>query len=207
MSIGLIGRKVGMTQVFQEDGTMVAVSVLAIEPNTVTRLRTPERDGYAAIQLGTDEKAELSKPRTGQLKDLPKGAGLPGTLREFRVDDLSGYEIGQTLAVGDLFAEGDLVDVTGVSKGKGFAGHVKRHNFHRGPTTHGSDHHREPGSIGPGTTPGRVYRGLRMAGHMGDERVTTKKVRVVRADGDRNLLLVRGSLPGGRRGLVLVKKA
>jgi large subunit ribosomal protein L3 len=205
--IGLIGRKAGMTQVFQPDGTMVAVSVVVVAPNTVTRLRTPERDGYAAIQLGTDEKAELNKPRAGQLKDLPKGAGLPGTLREFRVDDLSGYEIGQTLAVGDLFAEGDLVDVTGVSKGKGFAGHIKRHNFHRGPTSHGSDHHREPGSIGPGTTPGRVYRGLRMAGHMGDERVTTKKVRVVKADGDRNLLLVRGSLPGGRRGLVLVKKA
>jgi large subunit ribosomal protein L3 len=201
--IGLIGRKAGMTQVFQPDGTMVAVSVVEVAPNTVTRLRTPERDGYAAIQLGTDEKAELNKPRAGQLKDLPKLA----TLREFRVVDLSGYEIGQTLAVGDLFAEGDLVDVTGVSKGKGFAGHIKRHNFHRGPTSHGSDHHREPGSIGPGTTPGRVYRGLRMAGHMGDERVTTKKVRVVRADGDRNLLLVRGSLPGARRGLVLVKKA
>jgi large subunit ribosomal protein L3 len=201
--IGLIGRKAGMTQVFQPDGTMVAVSVVEVAPNTVTRLRTPERDGYAAIQLGTDEKAELNKPRSGQLKDLPKLA----TLREFRVDDLSGYEIGQTLAVGDLFAEGDLVDVTGVSKGKGFAGHIKRHNFHRGPTSHGSDHHREPGSIGPGTTPGRVYRGLKMAGHMGDERVTTKKVRVVKADGDRNLLLVRGSLPGARRGLVLVKKA
>jgi large subunit ribosomal protein L3 len=201
--IGLIGRKAGMTQVFQPDGTMVAVSVVEVAPNTVTRLRTLERDGYAAIQLGTDEKAELNKPRSGQLKDLPKLA----TLREFRVDDLSGYEIGQTLAVGDLFADGDLVDVTGVSKGKGFAGHIKRHNFHRGPTSHGSDHHREPGSIGPGTTPGRVYRGLKMAGHMGDERVTTKKVQVVKADGDRNLLLVRGSLPGGRRGLVLVKKA
>ena len=205
--IGLIGRKAGMTQVFQADGTMVAVSVLKVAPNTVTRLRTPERDGYAAVQLGTDEKAELNKPRAGQLKDLPKGAGLPATLREFRVDDLAGYELGQTVAIGDLFADGDLVDVTGVSKGKGFAGHVKRHNFHRGPTTHGSDHHREPGSIGPGTTPGRVYRGLRMAGHMGDERVTTKKVQVVKADGDRNLLLLRGSLPGGRGGLVLVKKA
>jgi large subunit ribosomal protein L3 len=203
MSIGLIGRKAGMTQVFQADGTMVAVSVVQVAPNTVTRVRTPERDGYAAVQLGTDEKKSLNKPRLGNLKDLPKLA----TLREFRVEDLSGYEIGQTLAVTDLFAEGDLVDVTGVSKGKGFAGHIKRHNFHRGPTTHGSDHHREPGSIGPGTTPGRVYRGLRMAGHMGDERVTTKKVRVVKADADRNLLLVAGSLPGGRGGLVLVRKA
>jgi len=205
MSIGLIGRKVGMTQVFQDDGTMVAVSVLAIEPNTVTRVRTPERDGYAAVQLGTDvrTKRKLSKPLAGQLKDLPQ----VGTLREFRVEDLSGYEVGQQVALGDLFADGDLVDVTGVSKGKGFAGQIKRHNFHRGPKTHGSDHHREPGSIGPGTTPGRVYKGLRMAGHMGDERTTIKKVRVVRTDPERNLLLVKGSLPGARGSLILVKKA
>jgi large subunit ribosomal protein L3 len=203
MSIGLIGRKVGMTQVFQPDGTMVAVSVLRVAPNTVTRLRTEDRDGYIAIQLGTDEKEKLNKPRAGQLGDLPSLS----TLREFRVDDASGYEVGQSLAVGDVFAEGDLVDVTGVSKGKGFAGHVKRHNFHRGPTTHGSDHHREPGSIGPGTTPGRVYKGVRMAGHMGDDRVTTKKVRVVKADGEKNLLLLKGTLPGGRGSLILVKKA
>ena len=115
--------------------------------------------------------------------------------------------MGQTLSLGDLFAAGDLVDVTGVSKGKGFAGHIKRHNFHRGPKSHGSDHHREPGSIGPGTTPGRVYKGLKMAGHMGDARVTTKKLRVVRTDPERNVLLVRGSLPGARGALILVKKA
>jgi large subunit ribosomal protein L3 len=207
MSIGLIGRKVGMTQVFQADGTMVAVSVLAIEPNTVTRLRTPERDGYSAVQLGAGTARKLNKPDAGQLKDLPKAAQSLKTKREFRVDDLGGYELGQTVSLGDLFAEGDDVDVTGVSKGKGFAGHIKRHNFHRGPKTHGSDHHREPGSIGPGTTPGRVYRGLKMAGHMGDERVTIKKVRVVRTDPDRNLLLVKGSLPGPRGSLILVKKA
>jgi large subunit ribosomal protein L3 len=203
MSIGLIGRKVGMTQVFEDDGTMVAVSVVAIEPNTVTRLRTTDRDGYTAVQLGTEVAKKLSKPETGQLKDLPKVA----TIREFRVDDIGSYEVGQTVALGDLFAVGDEVDVTGVSKGKGFAGHIKRHHFHRGPKTHGSDHHREPGSIGPGTTPGRVYRGLKMAGHMGDERATIKKVRVVRADTDRNLLLVKGSLPGARGSLILVKKA
>ena len=203
MALGLLGRKVGMTQVFQADGTMVAVSVLAVAPNTVTRLRTADRDGYTAIQLGTDEKKKLSKPRAGQLGDLP----ALGTLREFRVDAIGDYEVGQTIAVNDMFAEGDLVDVTGVSKGKGFAGHVKRHNFSRGPKTHGSDHHREPGSIGPGTTPGRVYKGVRMAGHMGDEQITTKKVRVVRADGEHNLLLVKGSLPGGRNSLILVRKA
>jgi large subunit ribosomal protein L3 len=206
MSVGLIGRKAGMTQVFQPDGTMVAVSVLQVTPNVVTRVRTPDRDGYAAVQVGTNEGKRLTKPVAGQLKDLPQVA----TLREFRVadgSDLEGYELGQRLAVGDLFAEGDLVDVTGVSKGKGFAGHVKRHHFSRGPKTHGSDHHREPGSIGPGTTPGRVYRGLRMAGHMGDERVTTKKLRVVRADGENNLLLLRGSVPGARGSLILVRKA
>jgi large subunit ribosomal protein L3 len=207
MTIGLIGRKVGMTQVFQDDGTMVAVSVLAIEPNTVTRLRTPERDGYSAIQLGaepvTRRNRKLSKPEAGQLKDLPQVSEI----REFRVDDLGGYEVGQQVALADLFADGDLVDVTGVSKGKGFAGVIKRHNFARGPKTHGSDHHRAPGSIGPGTTPGRVYRGLKMAGHMGDERTTVKKVRVVRADPERGLLLVKGSLPGPRGSIILVKKA
>jgi len=203
MSIGLIGRKVGMTQVFQDDGTMVAVSVLAIEPNTVTRLRTSDRDGYTAVQLGTDAKKKLNKPEAGQLKDLPK----VGTIREFRVESVDDFTVGQTLSLGDLFAAGDEVDLTGVSKGKGFAGVIKRHNFHRGPKTHGSDHHRAPGSIGPGTTPGRVYRGLKMGGHMGDERVTIKKVRVVRTDLDRNLLLVKGSLPGARGSLILVKKA
>jgi large subunit ribosomal protein L3 len=203
MGIGLIGRKVGMTQVFQDDGTMVAVSVLAIEPNTVTRLRTTERDGYTAVQLGTDVVKKLTKPEAGQLKDLPKVA----TIREFRVDDIGAYEVGQVVALTDLFAAGDEVDITGVSKGKGFAGHIKRHHFHRGPSSHGSDHHREPGSIGPGTTPGRVYKGLKMAGHMGDERATIKKVRIVRTDPDRNLLLVKGSLPGPRGSLILVKKA
>ena len=202
-TFGLIGRKVGMTQVFQDDGTMVAVSVLAIEPNTVTKLRTPERDGYTAVQIGTEVSKKLNKPETGQLKDLPKVA----TIREFRVDSVDDMTVGQTLSLGDLFEAGDLVDVTGVSKGKGFAGVIKRHNFHRGPQTHGSDHHRAPGSIGPGTTPGRVYRGLKMSGHMGSERVTIKKVRVVRTDTDRNLLLVKGSLPGARGGLILVKKA
>ena len=207
MSIGLIGRKVGVTQVFQGDGTMVAVSVLAIEPNTVTRLRTGDRDGYTAVQLGTHEAKKLTKPEAGQLKYLPKSAQLLGSIREFRVDSVDDYELGQTLSLGDLFAAGDDVDVTGVSKGKGFAGHIKRHNFHRGPQTHGSDHHRAPGSIGPGTTPGRVYRGMKMAGHMGDERVTIKKVRIVRTDPDRNLLLVQGSLHGPRGSLILVKKA
>jgi large subunit ribosomal protein L3 len=206
MSIGLIGRKVGMTQVFQDDGTMVGVSVVAIAPNTVTRLRTVERDGYTAVQLGADGGRKPTKPVAGQLKDVAGAEGI-GTLREFRLDSVDEYELGQTLSVADLFAAGDIVDVTGVSKGKGFAGVIKRHNFKRGPKTHGSDHHRAPGSIGPGTTPGRVYRGLRMAGHMGDERATIKKLRVVRTDPERNLLLVKGTVPGARGALILVKKA
>jgi large subunit ribosomal protein L3 len=203
MSIGLIGRKVGMTQVFQADGTMVAVSVLAVEPNTVTRLRTTERDGYTAVQLGIEPSKRLTKPEAGQLEGLPQVA----TIREFRTETVDGYEVGQQVGVAELFAAGDLVDVTGVSKGKGFAGHIKRHHFKRGPKTHGSDHHRAPGSIGPGTTPGRVYKGMKMAGHMGDERATIKKLRVVRTDAERNLLLVKGTLPGAKNALILVKKA
>jgi large subunit ribosomal protein L3 len=204
MSIGLIGRKVGMTSVFQEDGTMIPVSVVAVEPNTVTRVRTGERDGYTAVQLGIEPSRRLSKPEAGQLAgDLPKVA----TIREFRVDDVDGYELGQTVSVADMFAPGELIDVTGVSKGKGFAGTVKRHHFSRGPKTHGSDNYRKPGSIGPGTTPGRVYKGLRMAGHLGADRTTIKKLRVVRTDPERNLLLVKGALPGGRGALLLIKKA
>ncbi len=203
MTIGLIGRKVGMTQIFQEDGTMIPVSVVVVEPNVVTRVRTPERDGYTAVQLGVEESGKLNKPEIGQLKNLPKLS----VLREFRLDgDDTPYTVGQTLDV-TLFAPGDIVNVTGVSKGKGFSGHIKRHHFKRGPKTHGSDHHRAPGSIGPGTTPGRVYKGMRMAGHMGDARATIKKLRVVRTDAERNLLLVKGAVPGSHNGLLLVKKA
>ncbi|OGO55135.1 MAG: 50S ribosomal protein L3 [Chloroflexi bacterium RBG_16_72_14] len=202
-TIGLIGRKVGMTQVFLPDGTMVGVSVVQLTPNTVTRLRTPERDGYAAVQLGAGQRRKLTKPVAGQLKDLPRVA----TIREFRLDDADAYSVGQTITVSDVFAEGDLVDVTGVSKGQGFAGTVKRHNFSRGPKTHGSDNYRKPGSIGPGTTPGRVYKGLKMGGHMGHERVTIKKLRVVRVDPDRNLILVKGAVPGAPGALTFVRKA
>jgi len=202
-TIGLIGRKVGMTQVFQPDGTMVAVSVVQVTPNTVTRLRTPDRDGYMAVQLGAGERRRLTKPVAGQLKDLPRVR----TIREFRLDDVDGYTVGQQISVADVFAAGELVDVTGVSKGQGFAGTVKRHNFSRGPKTHGSDNYRRPGSIGPGTTPGRVYRGLRMGGHMGSERVTIKKLRVVRVDPERNLILVKGSVPGAPGALTFVRKA
>jgi large subunit ribosomal protein L3 len=203
MSIGLIGRKVGMTQVFTEDGTMVPVSVLIIEPNTVTRLRTLERDGYTAVQLGAGTARRQNKPMAGQLRGLPQVRDI----REFRLADISGYEVGQELKVEAVFSAGDTVDVTGVSKGRGFSGVIKRHHAKRGPETHGSDSHRQPGSIGAGTTPGRVYRGLAMAGHLGDARNTIRKLTVVRTDAERNLLLVKGSVPGARHALVLVRKA
>ena len=203
MSIGLIGRKVGMTQVFLPDGTMVGVSVVRITPNTVTRLRTPDRDGYTAVQLGAGERRKVTKPLAGQLKDLPRVANI----REFRLDSADEYAVGQQIAVADVFADGDIVDVTGVSKGRGFAGTVKRHNFSTGPKTHGSDNYRKPGSIGPGTTPGRVYKGMKMGGHMGHERVTIKKLRVVRVDPERNLILVKGSVPGAPGTLTFVRKA
>jgi large subunit ribosomal protein L3 len=202
VSIGVIGRKVGMTQVFAEDGTMVPVSVLAVEPNTVTDLRTLERDGYTAVQVGAGSAKRLSKPRLGQLKDLPRVRNV----REFRVDDVSAYEVGQTLDV-SLFEAGESVDITGVSKGKGFAGTIKRHHFRRGPETHGSDSHRAPGSIGGGTTPGKVFKGTGMAGHMGHDQVTVKGATVVRTDSARNLLLVRGPVPGPRNAVVVVRKA
>lgn len=202
MTIGLIGRKVGMTQVFAEDGTMVPVSVLAIEPNTVTELRTLERDGYTAVQVGAGTARRTTKPRLGQLKDLPRVRDV----REFRVDDVADYEIGQQLDV-SLFEAGDAVDITGTSKGKGFAGTIKRHHFRRGPETHGSDSHRAPGSIGGGTYPGKVLRGTGMAGHMGHERVTVKNATVVRSDSERNLLLVKGPVPGPRDALIVVRKA
>ncbi len=202
MTIGLLGRKVGMTQVFAEDGTIVPVSVVAVEPNTVTGLRTAARDGYTAVQLGAGTAKRLTKPRLGQLKDLPRVKDA----REFRVDDVAPYEVGQKLDV-TMFVAGETVDVTGVSKGKGFSGTIKRHHFRRGPETHGSDSHRAPGSIGGGTTPGKVFKGTPMSGRMGNDRVTVKKATIVRADAERNLLLIKGPVPGARTALIMIRKA
>jgi large subunit ribosomal protein L3 len=202
MSIGLIGRKVGMTSVFGEDGTMVPVSVVEIEPNTVTVVRTPERDGYSAVQIGAGTARRLTKPRAGQLVGLPHVKHT----REFRLEDVSEYQVGQTLDV-TLFADGEIVDVSGVSKGRGFSGTVKRHGFRRGPETHGSDSHRQPGSIGAGTFPGKVFKGTGMAGRMGTDHVTVKKLTVFRADAARNVLLIKGALPGSVNSMVVVRKA
>jgi large subunit ribosomal protein L3 len=202
----LIGRKLGMTRIFADDGSVVPVSVIEVTPNTVTRLRSVEKDGYTAIQIGAGTARRLTKPVAGQFKGLDKDRQKPKHVREIRVAADAEYELGQQLGV-DTFEAGELVDVTGVSKGKGFAGVIERHNFKRGPKTHGSDHHRAPGSIGAGTYPGRVWKGTRMAGHMGNERVTVKKLHVVRVDPERNLILLRGAVPGARNGMLIVRKA
>jgi large subunit ribosomal protein L3 len=202
MTQALLGRKLGMTQVFTATGEARGVTVVEAGPCVVVQIKTPEKDGYAAIQVGFGSVKRVNEPMKGHLKR----AGQFRWLREFRVDDPNGYELGQKLGA-ELFEEGDIIDVVGRSKGRGFAGGVKRHHFHGGPKTHGqSDRHRAPGSIGSGTTPGRVRKGLRMAGHMGDERVTVKNIRVFESDPARGVLLLEGSIPGGVNGLVQIKK-
>jgi large subunit ribosomal protein L3 len=203
---GLIGRKLGMTRLFAEDGSVVPVSVIEATPNTVARIRDVERDGYVAVQLAAGTARRVTKPVAGQFTHLPKDQQRPAKVREVRLDSADGYEVGQQVGV-DLFSAGELVDVTGVSKGHGFSGVIARHHFKRGPKTHGSDHHRAPGSIGAGTYPGRVWKGTRMAGQMGNAQVTVKKLTVVKVDPERNLILVRGAVPGARNGLLLVQKA
>jgi len=200
----IIGKKVGMTQLFTEDGAVVAVTVIEAGPCPVVQVKSGEADGYDAVQLayGEAKQKHLNKPETGHLAKA--GVGPHRHLKEFR--GRTELVVGDTVTV-EAFGPGDHIKVTGTSKGKGFAGTVKRHHFNTGPKTHGSDNYRKPGSIGPGTTPGRVYKGLRMSGHMGDARTTIKKLRVVRVDADRNLLLVMGSVPGTRGALTLVRKA
>ncbi len=216
---GLIGRKLGMTQVFTESGEAMPVTVIEAGPCYVTQVRTAETDGYSAIQIGFDpvkKAARLSKAERGHLGLLktddkhPKRKSLTGevpavqTLRELRVKADEGYTEGQKLTV-ELFQMGERVDVVGTSKGRGFTGHVKRHGFNGGPRTHGqSDRLRRSGSVGPGTTPGKVHKNKRMAGHMGVERVTTQNLQVVLLDAERNLLGVKGPVPGANGGLVLV---
>ncbi|MDH4136177.1 MAG: 50S ribosomal protein L3 [Anaerolineae bacterium] len=204
---GILGRKVGMTQIFDERGEVVPVTVIEAGPCFVTQVKTLERDGYAAVQLGFKEvKPErLTRP---QLKHLSKNQLPPlRYLREIRMSDVSQYEEGQKIRV-SIFDVGDRVDVIGISKGKGFAGVVKRHGFGGGPKTHGqSDRQRAPGSIGAGTTPGRVHKGMRMAGRMGNARVTAQNLQVVLVDPERNLLAVKGAVPGARDGLLVVEEA
>ncbi|HID61414.1 MAG TPA: 50S ribosomal protein L3 [Anaerolineae bacterium] len=204
---GILGKKVGMTQVFDERGEVIPVTIIEAGPCFVTQVKTPERDGYAAVQLGFEEvkPKRLTRP---QLAHLHKNQLPPlRHLREIRVSDVSQYEEGQKIRV-SIFDVGDRVDVTGTSKGRGFAGVVKRHGFGGGPRTHGqSDRHRAPGSIGAGTTPGRVYKGMRMAGRMGNARVTVQNLQVVLVDPERNLLAVKGAVPGARNGLLIIREA
>lgn len=203
MITGILGKKVGMTQVFQDDGAVVAVTAIEAGPCTVTQIKTKAKEGYDAVQLGFGPAKRINRPQRGHLKKL----GPYKHLREFRVEDASKIQLGDRIDVG-IFHPGDLVDVTGTSKGRGFAGVVKRYHFAGGSKTHGqSDRHRAPGSIGAGTDPGRVIKGLKMAGHMGDERVTVQRLQVVKADPERNLLLVRGAVPGARNGLLIVRKS
>ena len=201
---GIIGKKIGTTQMFREDGRADAVTVVQAGPCTVTQVKTEDTDGYVGVQLGYEEAKSLNRPEAGHLKDVSKNFRF---LREFGVDDVSEVELGQEIGVG-LFNAGDLVDATANSKGRGFQGGVKRYNFRGGPKTHGqSDRHRAPGSVGAGSTPGKVIKGLRMAGHMGNHRVTVRKLEVVETDAERNLLFIKGAVPGARNSLVLVKRS
>lgn len=200
---GIIGRKLGMTQIFRENGKAEAVTALVTGPCTVIQVKTKDKEGYSAVQLGFGEVKRLNSPQKGHMK----GLGQFKYLREFRVSASEAIEVGEMVDA-SLFKTGDLVDITGMSKGKGFAGVVKRHHFAGGPKTHGqSDRHRAPGSIGATTSPGRVLKGMRMAGHMGGSRVTVRHLEVFEADPARNLLLVRGAVPGGRNGLLLIRKS
>jgi large subunit ribosomal protein L3 len=203
---GMLGRKMGMMQVFTPTGEVVPVTVINAGPCVVTQVRVAERDGYDAVQLGFEQVPErkLTKPQQGHLK----GAGtLVRILREFGADDPQAHTVGEVVNV-ELFAPGQKVDVSANSKGRGFAGVVKRHHFRGGPKTHGqSDRHRAPGSIGAGTTPGRVWKGQKMAGRMGGKRVTVQNLEVVEIVPEKNLILVKGSIPGARNGLVQIRKA
>ena len=203
--IGLIGKKVGMTQVFGDKGDVIPVTVIQAGPCTVTEVRTPERNGYAAVQLGygTNKETRFTRPVLGQFKkrNLPPARHL----LEFRVSDVQGLEIGQSLTV-SIFEAGQHVDVEGVTKGRGFAGVVKRHKFVAGHASHGPTHGKQPGSIGSSAYPSRVIKGKRLPGHMGAVDLTIKNLEVVAVDAEQHVILVKGAVPGPANGLVVVKK-
>ncbi|WP_066014891.1 50S ribosomal protein L3 [Endozoicomonas atrinae] len=207
MTIGLVGKKRGMTRVFTEDGASIPVTVIEVDPNRVTQVKTLETDGYTAIQVtsGSKKSSRLSKPEAGHFAKAGVEAG--SGLWEFRIDADASYSVGDVIGV-DLFADGQKVDVTGQSKGKGFQGVIKRYNFRMQDATHGNSlSHRAPGSIGQCQTPGRVFKGKKMAGHMGAEKVTVQSLEIVRVDSERNLLLVKGAVPGATGADVIVKPA
>jgi len=200
---GFLGKKIGMTQIFRDDGMVVPVTLIEAGPCVVTQVKTKETDGYEAVQLGFGEVKRRNKPLSGHLKN----SRLSRYLREVVADDPTEFSVGQTVGV-DIFEAGEKVDVIGRSKGRGFAGVMKRHGFAGGPRTHGqSDRARAPGSIGGGTTPGKVYKGMKMAGHMGNRRITVKGLEVVSVDTDRNILMVKGGVPGAPNGLLHIRRA
>jgi large subunit ribosomal protein L3 len=203
---GIMGRKRGMTQIFAEDGAVLPVTVIEVPSCIVAQLRTAEKDGYTAVQVGTDVAKEkhIGKPRAGHCKKL--GIEPMRRLREFRVDSLEGMETGQAIKVEDVFVVGQRVDVSGTSKGKGFQGTVKRHNFSRGDMSHGGMSRRRPGSIGQCATPSRVFKGHRMSGHMGDRAITMRNLELVAIDTEHQLLLVRGAVPGAVNAQVIVRR-
>ena len=202
---GILGRKIGMTQIFTEAGEVVPVTVVEAGPVVVTQVKTIENDGYNAVQVGFVDAKEksLNKPQKGH---LAAANTLKKHLKEFRVDSVEGYTVGQEIKA-DLFAAGELIDVTGISKGKGFQGPIKRHGQSRGPETHGSRYHRRPGSMGACSFPGRVFKNKKLAGHMGSVKVTVQNLEVVRVDADKNLILVKGAIPGPKGSMVTIKEA
>lgn len=205
MSLGILGKKLGMTQIFDADGRAIPVTLVEAGPCFVTQVKTSDKDGYQAIQVGFNPVKEKHLTK-GQLGHLKKGGNLLRHLKEFRLDNVADFSVGQEIKA-DIFTEGQLVDVIGTSIGKGFAGMQKRWNAGRGPMSHGSKFHRHPGSIGAGTTPQRVYKGLHMPGNMGNEQVTVRHLRVVRVDAEQGLLLIRGAIPGAEGGVVTVRPA
>ncbi|MFT5505451.1 MAG: large subunit ribosomal protein L3 [Gammaproteobacteria bacterium] len=207
MSLGLVGRKIGMTRVFSEEGVSTPVTVIEVSSNRVSQLKTAETDGYTAIQVvtGTRRASRVTKPMAGHYRSAGVEAGRGSW--EFRVDSVDGIEVGSELDI-NMFEQGQIVDVSGVSKGKGFQGGVKRHNFRMQDATHGNSiSHRSNGSIGQNQTPGRVFKGKKMSGHMGARNCTTQNLEVVRVDAERNIVLIRGAVPGAKSGDVIIRPA
>ena len=207
MKKAILAKKLGMTQIFQENGEMIPVTVLEAGPCVVVQKKTVEKDGYAALQVGFGEVRPklLNKPQKGHLAaHLGKDAELKRTLKELRLDDCDQFEVGAEIKA-DFFDKGEFVDITATSKGKGFQGAIKRHNMHRGPMTHGSKYHRGHGAMGMGTTPGRVPKGKKLPGHMGARRTTIQNLEIIRTDAEKNLILVRGAVPGIKGALVTIK--
>jgi large subunit ribosomal protein L3 len=200
---GIIGRKLGMTQMFRDSGKAEAVTAVVAGPCTVIQLKKDSKEGYNAAQLGFGEAKKMKSARRGHLKEM----GNYRYLREIRLTDTKGIKVGDSVDV-SLFEPGDIIDITGISKGKGFAGVVKRYNFAGGPKTHGqSDRHRAGGSIGAGTSPGRVLKGTKMPGHMGNEQVTARNLEVIKVDSEKNIMLVKGAVPGAKNGILMIKKS